>query len=336
MSRSLKLITLVLGMLLLSAATSCAEEPSAADILKQSYAAESLSAFSGRLRTTLLFGNGSLSSNVIVFRNGRRSRMEYATGPSVGSVIIDDGSSVITLDPPAKTAYVSGTPEAPEHLDLLLANYRPAITGWGKIAGRTCYVVRLEPRYKGNPSKKLWIDKTSMVALKTERYDSDGKLATSTEYTTIDFSIRPSSSLFTIPRGWKSVRLAGESSYDSPDAVRKAVGFAPLKPGYVPRGYSFDGYYIRETRATVRFAGLRYTNGLNTISVFERKGPCPGFGRGRGRGARHQGRGAGAGSCLLAEDPQARMLSTNVGDLAVIVVGDISETELKKMASSLK
>jgi hypothetical protein len=88
---------------------------------------------------------------------------------------------------------------------------------------------------------------------------------------------------------------------------------------------------------------LRYTNGLNTISVFERKGGCfgRGFRCGRGRGGPgcgiNMGCGrAGAGCCLLMDNSQARMAHTIAGDLTVIIVGDIAASELQKMGNSFR
>jgi len=331
---------LVLISLIISA--SAYASPNASDILRKSYAAENQVTFSGRLTTTVYRGGAAASAEVNVFRSGRRSRMEYVTGPSAGTVIIDDGSSMIRLDSSARTAYVSQIPNAPERLGLLMSNYAPVMIGTSRIAGRECYELKLGPKCKCEPSKKLWIDKQSQVALKTEGYGSDGRIASSTAYSRIDYSARPSATLFQIPRGWQAVRTAAESAVGL-DAVRKAVGFTPVKPGYVPKGYRFDDYYVRNMPKCAPFAGLRYANGLNTISVFERKGGCfgPGFRCGRGRGGPGCGRGmgcgrAGAGCCVLMDDPQARMAHTIAGDLTVIIVGDIAASELQKMGNSFR
>ena len=317
--------------------------PNAAGILRDSYAAEKKLQFAGRLTTKVVCRAGvPPSADVKIVRSGRMSKMEYLSGPSAGTSIIDDGKSMIRLVTSSRTAYVSKTPEAPEQLDLLLANYTPVLAGSGKIAGRECYEIKLAPKCVGNPWKKLWIDKTSHLTLKTERYGSDGALVSSTEYGSVDYSARPTASQFRVPSGWKTVNLAGAPGVGL-SAIQKAVGFAPIRPNYVPKGYKFDDYYLQNTPKCTPFAGLRYTNGLNTISVFERKGGCfgPGYGCGRGRG---RGRGCGRGGCssaepgccLLVNEPQAKMVHTTVGDLTVIVVGDIALTELQKMANSFR
>ena len=331
---------LLLGVLAVVAVTHAATD--AIGILKRSYSAESRAILTGQIKTTVYgWRGGQTSAEVRISRSGRRSRMDYLSGPLSGTTVIDTGDAVIRLNSAAKTAYISKTPEASKHLDQLLANYRPLLVGSSKVAGRTCYEVRLEPKYKGNPSERLWIDKTSLIALKTERHNSDGRLAISTEYVKANFAGRPAATLFAVPKGWKSVHLAGGTTTES--QVRKAVGFTPVKPGYVPKGYSYSGCSTCNTCATMQCAGFRYSNGLNTISIFERKGACNGngaccgTGRGRGwRGGRGAGGGPGTGTCRLADNLQARMYRATAGDLTVILVGDIAENELQKMANSFK
>lgn len=310
---------------------------SPSDILKRSYAAESNTSYSGRLRTTLHLGSGQASADVNVFRSGRSSRLEYLTGPAAGVAIIDDGKAIVRLNKSEKTAVITRTPTPPENLALLLKNYRASLARSDQVAGRKCYVIHLIPNYSGNPSKKLWIDYSTFIPLKTERYDADGKLVMSTQFTSINLSARPPRSTFDVPDGWKIVELPGQPSVSNAQAASKVAGFSLLEPSYVPRGYVREGYFICETCPRACCAGVRYSNGLNTISIFQRKTQILGRGQGRGwRGGRGNGQGAGTGKCIVAENPEARMLQTAVNGLRVVLVGDISENELRKMAASLK
>lgn len=327
---------LVMTMLVLSSRAGAAEL-SATDIVKKAYGAESHVTYSGHMRTTLYSGSRATSADVNVWRAGKRSRMEYVSGPSAGSVVIDDGSSVITLRTSSKTAVVSSTPEQPSDVNLLLANYNPIQRGTELVAGRVCYRIEFSPKCGCNPSQKLWIDKHTFVPLKTERYSCDGRLVSQSEYSRISFAQRLNASLFSVPDGWKIVRVSTELETQSTEEMRKAVGFVPKKPGYVPKGYKFDGYSVAQPCPASRFAALRYTNGLNTISVFSGKG-CPGMGRGRGRGAGWRGgrQGSCGETCLLARSPNGRMMRKMVGDITVILIGDIAESELQKMANSIR
>ncbi len=330
MKRGWIMMSLILGL----AVTSAGAEMSATSMLKKSYDSEARTSYTARIRTTLHSSSGDKSADVLVYRSGKKMRMEYLTGASAGSVIIDDGKSVTRLHSATKTAYISGTPEAPKRLDLLLANYTPVLIGRDSVAGRSCYLLAIRPRSSGNPSQRLWLDQKTFIALKTERYGFNGKRTTSTEYSSIDYSKHPASSLFALPRGWKTVRLAA-SGDGTLASVRAAVGFTPVKPGHVPAGYGFDGYYLRQNPRGMRFAGLRYTNGMNTISIFQHKGQCgngQGFGRGRGRG--QGGAGRGCASCMLAESPHMQMVCTYTGGLTIVVIGDLSSEELARTANS--
>lgn len=316
--------------LLILAIVSCiqAASPTAVDIIKRSRLAEDKCCYTGHLKTTAYTQQGSVSAEVAVYDNGKKSRMEYVTGPSKGRVILDDGVHVIRLDASQRTAFASEAPECPCQMDLLLANYTPTLQGNAKIAGRECYVIQLKPKSPRDPSKRLWLDKKTMVALKTEKSGANGKLESSTVYTAVDYAKRPANALFAVPAGWKTVHPADQPNTLA--AVRKAVGFTPIKPGYVPHSYRFDNYYLRNTPECKQFAGLRYTNGMNTISIFERKGPCPNEGRGRGS-CRES-----CAACLVAGNPQVRAAQRSLGDLAIIVIGDLSDVELKKIADSIK
>lgn len=321
-------------LILCLAISSAVAEMSATEILKKSYYADARASYSGRMRTTVYTASGGTSADVLINRNGAKTRMEYLSGASAGTVLLDDGKSVTQLDSRARTAYVSGTPEAPERLDLLLANYTAVLVGKDSIAGRNCYTIAVRPKASGNPSKRLWVDRGTFLALKTERFSFDGRRTMSSEYTNIDYSKRPDPSIFSIPEGWKTVRL-GASGDSSLESVRSAVGFTPRKPSHVPPGYGFGGYYLRENPRGMRFAGLRYTNGMNTVSIFERKGQCGngwGFGRGRGRGQGAPRR--GCASCMLDQGDHAQIACSYTGGLTIVVVGDLSADELGRIVNS--
>lgn len=312
-----------------------AAQPDAVELLRKSYTAESRVCFVGNLRTTLFMGGRSISAEIKVERSGRRMRMEYLTGCWAGGVVIDDGTSVIRLVPSQRTAYISRTPPPPDRLDLLLANYRVMLSDSGEVAGRNCYILSIKPNHPGNPSKKLWIDKAALVALKTERFSSDGRLCMSSEYTRADFSARPPDRSLTVPAGWKKIELASQCTQCAED-IQKAVGFTPIKPSYVPAGYKFDGYSsVTSTCGRMMCAALRYTDGFNTISVFECR--CSGCGvRGRGRGWRGGASGGCGSACAKAENPSARLVRTTIGNITFTIVADIAESELNKIAASFQ
>ena len=327
MRRAIILITLVVCVVLSAWGVSQATLPSAVDLLKKTYAAESFGTHTGKLHTIVCTSNKSVAADVNIEQFGRHTRMEYTSGPSAGMVIIDNGDSVIRLVKPAKTAYISNVQASMANIDLLIKNYKPVLVGSGRIAGRDCRIVRVEPKCAGNPWRKLWIDKTSFVTLKTEEHNCEGKVSMMSEYSQVDYSSHPSSTLFTIPKGWKSVRIASKPESRCLEEARKAVGFTPLKPRYVPAGYVYDGYSATCSMGGVKCAaGLRYTNGLIAISVFECK--CCDKDNGQNCG-QHDNR-------MLGHNPNAHIVQTRVGNINISIMGDVSERELQRMAKSFK
>ncbi|MGB9589044.1 MAG: hypothetical protein ACPL7O_12770, partial [Armatimonadota bacterium] len=135
----IRAIVLLTVCLLLGVWNAYGSQLSPPDILKRSYAAESSTSYSGRLRTTLYLGSGQASADVNIFRSGRSSRLEYLTGPAAGVAIIDDGKTIVRLNKSEKTAVITRTPTPPENLALLLKNYRASLAGSDQVAGRKCY-----------------------------------------------------------------------------------------------------------------------------------------------------------------------------------------------------
>ncbi len=306
---------------------------SAREIVERAYASEKNATFQGVMLTSVLVNGKLVSAKVKVYRSRGKTRMEYLTGPAAGTVIIENNNSVTTI--PAKE-----TPQrtclqyrASNYLDQLLENYTPKLAGSQSIASRNCYVIKLEPRFSGNPASKIWVDKGNYVILKIDRYASNGKLVSLSQYANIDFSAKPPDFLFRAPTN--AGKLSARKSLED---VHKEVGFTPLKPKYIPKGYSFEGYYTKAMPCGLSFVALKYVNGLNTISVFESKCPCRGascISKGHGRRAGRCG-GSAPGACMLADRPQARMFYSKVGDITIVVVGDAPTSELKKITESIK
>lgn len=311
---------------------------SAREIVEKTYAAEKKATLQGIKFVSVQAGRAPVSSKVRVYRSQGRSRMEFLTGPTAGTIIIESNNSIITISAKQKMPTACLQHKTGDYLSQLFKNYVPKLVGSQSIAGRNCYIIKLEPKFSGNPTSKIWVDKEKYIILRTDWYGLNGRLFSLSRYDSIDFSARPPDSLFTAPIKPESSAVCRSTM--NINEVRKAVGFTPLKPKYLPKGYTFDGYYIQTSPCGISFAALKYANGLNTISVFESKCPCAGPGcmadnRGQkrrfGRGAR-----CGPNGCILADRPHARMFQTRVGDITIAVVGDAPTSELVKIAESIK
>lgn len=305
---------------------------SAPVILKKALDAERTARYEATAITSLKMNGKRLNARVRLYKSGPRTRFEYLSGPSKGIIITDDGRSLVTLCPRRGCTSAQLRATFAESLDNLLANYSPKLIGTDNVASRRTYVIELVPRAKGTPSSRIWIDMSTFVILGNERYSSAGDTISSTRFETVDYSARPPVSLF-------QAKPAADISLEyckTQEEVQKKVGFTLLMPKHVPAGYALAGYYISQTPCGQPLAGIKYSNGLNTITVLEGDCPCATRScapRGRGQGC---GGGPGLGACMLTRSAQARVFRNIVGSITVVVVGDAPDMELRKMAESFR
>lgn len=155
-----------------------------------------------------------------------------------------------------------------KNLHLIFANYTVRQLPDEHVAGREAYVISLVPRYSGNPGLKRWIDKETFLRLKQERYNSEGKLTFSSQFTEIRFGKKiPKEELNDIP---KSVKDKGfRPPYQViPDIeeLKERSRFSLSLPGYLPSGYSFqEGALLNDGQKV----SLTYSNGLETIVLWQ-------------------------------------------------------------------
>jgi negative regulator of sigma E activity len=263
--------------------------------------------------------------------------MEYASGPMSGVVVIEDGKSVYTLVKSTKMVYAAIPPPATDRVKLLLSNYTPVASGKEKVAGRLTDVISLQPKTPGNPKLVLWVDEKTGIILRSERYLHTGVLATRSTYSSISFSPVLSSTLYTLPKQWRRVNTGAASNPISADQIRKLAGFKPLKPLYVPKGYILDGFFLCRTGSGKIAAVLKYTDGLNSITVFEREcgnGQGRGMGRGYGRRMRAGNMGMGKNRCMTKSEPFGIVGEAQVNSIMITLTADISQSQIQKITNS--
>jgi negative regulator of sigma E activity len=214
-----------------------------------------------------------------------------------------------------------GTEEA-----LVLRNFQPRLEGEERIAGRLAYRIQLAPRHRGDAWRRLWIDRQTFLRLGTEIYDGNDRLVRSTRFQEIEIDphdpldpdmFRPTPYVLSVTQH----TISDEEQGKSVEQVSQAVGFPIRLPRFVPQGYVFDGAYTYpcECGCEKPAAQVRWSNGLNTISMFECGPPC----------------GAGA-ACLTATKGRTANVPVDLGGQSVLFVGDTERANLQKMAQSLK
>ncbi|MBI5817538.1 MAG: hypothetical protein HZA88_00975 [Verrucomicrobia bacterium] len=337
MMRAILLISVAAMALAVSGASDTGSPASTgpAERLRAAQGAEERLTLRATLNTATFSRQSSVSSQVVVCRKPGCCRWEYQAPALKGLVMIEKGDAVIRLDPAQKTACVGCSCREAGAFDLLLKNYTVTAERTESIIGRAADVLVIKHREAGHPAKKVWVDQATSLILRSEYYSSDGELTTLTFYTDIDWKPKLVGSLFDVPDDWKKVAVGDDpGKHWDREKLSKEVGFNVREPAYLPAGFALDGFLLYHCRCGTASAHLRYVDGLNSVSVFERFVQCPGRGRGRGFGW-GKGRGGGRNCELLANQP-GRMLVKQVGDLSYILIGDLPETELSKIADSIK
>ena len=242
---------------------------------------------------------------------------------------------------------VSWRPPEPR-LSLLLRNYHILPGPVETVAGRRALRLRIDPRFPGNPHKQAWLDLATGITLRADLYDSSGRLVSRSEF--LEFHPQRSlpASLFAVPdagRQAPGVSSAQQTEREAPTerpsvsvggggAKRGAgprarsgsmtsgvsperVSFDPALPRYLPRGYVRDR--ITRTRSDgTEVARALFTDGLNTLSLLEWRGP-----REPEEGGRERFWGPGD------------RVRWNNGPIHAMLSGDLAAAELKRIAGSI-
>jgi negative regulator of sigma E activity len=216
-----------------------------------------------------------------------------------------------------------------KNIQLVKKNYYVRVGEKQHLVNRAAFIVTLQPRVANRPRHWIWVDKDSGLPLKTEVYSSEGQLALVSAYSKIDFAPKLSGEDFKlkIPRK-ASVREVEEKTNLELAKAEELFGEKVMLPAYLP-----SGFVLRDI--TVSFIGgncrlqLLYSDGLSSISVFQetsrrrvRKGVF--FQKGvKIAGPQFQTRGLN------------KMLGFPSGDRQIMLIGDISEEEISKIAQSI-
>jgi len=324
------------------------------ELLRKTYANQLSISHTGTLKTTVFLGEETSTSTVEIRQKNGKMRMDYKSGISVGPSIIDDGKNVMRIDNKNRMVVRSAIPSADDNISLLLSNYEVVLKGTEKVANRQTVILQILPKRKGNPSKKLWIDKLTFMPLRREYYNADGVLTTLTFYKQINYLAKIKDSDFLPPKDWRTIKSPQMMRKLSKEQIAEIVEFDIVEPKYMPEGYVLDGFYLlqppmrrRKGENTRYIVHLRYVDGLNTIFIYERTFPPPRRGirgllrRPRGKpdamrdrdGPRGMRRGRRFRPRFL-DNRRGRTIRIVKDDLNVILVADIAEAELQKIADS--
>lgn len=336
------------------------------DILKRAWGNEGTIPLVGRVSTLGYYGDKKVSSAInLYWYPPKKIRREVQIQNTIRLVLISDETSEWRYFPKRNIVIISPLSlesiMTPARWELLQKNYSIKQIETQKIINRPTTVIQIEPKHAGNPSRKLWIDKSQPIVLRSEQYNCDTQLVLTSYFTALNLKKKIDLALFTIPT---SARVSRQST-----AFHQRYTFAngeryfrhSLKTAtYLPSGYTFDGCYLWQPRYRLvpYTIQLRYTDGLNTISIFEHtlrlSGEVANDRRGRWFNwfrkqrtqqfsqERERKRPREPESQRERQDysfftqPHEKIIRVVKGNIQCIIIADLPQVELKKIALGLR
>ena len=332
-------VSLTVAMLALVA---FASGQSAVERLRQSEKAKSTLSYQARVETVNP-GQGTRGKvQATVYQKGPLSRISYMLPGGKQRILLDDGKNVYELDATTKTVIKSSPTKEPSRIETLLANYEVTITGTATVAGRVCDVIWVRGKRAGSPSRRVWVDRETALVLRSDSFDATGRLTAQTAFSSVDYDAKLAPELFRVPQGWTVREVAWDAGrHYSHEEISRVVGFRVPVAGYMPSGFVLDGYHLSRCAGGVPYCLARYVDGLASVSIISRHEVCPKCGKsaggGQGRGRQHRyGQGSGKGLCGSPMRASATTAVLTKNGVTSLVVGDLSKSELERIAAGLK
>lgn len=137
--------------------------------------------------------------------------------------------------------------------------YIPKLGGSGKVAGRDCQIVILEPRDQYRYTQMIWVDRATFLPLKSQTVNDRGQAVSTFVFSEVEIGKRPDKALFDVRMAGKRTQAAGVSMGALDD-----VWILTPPPGYV-----------RILESMRPLPGIKtpvlhsvYSDGLSNLSVF--------------------------------------------------------------------
>lgn len=328
-------------------------------LVGQVQAARRNTTLTARLLTTIRLEGQTLRSEATLARGPGVVQVEYLTGRFAGWKLFVQDGLVWRVDPQGK-AQPSPAGADPSGLGMkfspdLIVHY----DGFGWAAGRRALRYTVAPPHAGPARVRLALDAQTLYPLRLLRYGPHGQLLSATTYESVNYKA-PSPPRVVVPA--VAARAEGhpagrKTRVAKPEELAKMLGGPLLKPKYVPAGFQLSGTFLHET-VRRKTAELRYSDGLRTLAVLQFTRPAlaqrlPADDRGvrrqhenaeerralwqrwqqtRGPGQANEGAHKGGlwGNLLRGDVVRERR-----GDRLIIVVGEVSRTELQKVLDSI-
>ena len=260
--------------------------PAAADLFVRILQSDDLFTYQGRQITT--YWTTGRAADVEVFHQPPDLSRIYYLDPEVlhGRLLVSDGHQQWQYDPRTHTLrHRLLSPSALEPDDLLsytllranyLLNVDPQPRTWVE---RKVWLITMKRPGGRTLARKFWVDAGSGLILKREIYREDGKLVVTVAFSDITFHPRPSSLNFRMAALAKmpGIHMVETASVAESPLLLTAVRSQLSGQAYAPSVLS--GYRLMGA-STTQVGGkpllhLRYSDGLNLVSLFEQRRTLP-------------------------------------------------------------
>ncbi len=298
-------------------------------IVRRALASEATTPYVGVKESRVRVGEKWVMSRAMVARRPPNlRRIHYITPPLTGITMWQNDQQTFRYEPKGQQLQIydksrHSASGAVEEEALVLRNYRPQLEGEERVAGRMTERIKLAPRHPGDAWKRIWVDPETGLQLGSADYDGDDRLLRQTRFLEVSFEPVDAEDFRPPPFVMKLARktYSDEAQRKSVDEVSRILGFPIKLPRFVPDGYRFDGAYTYpcECGCEKPAAQVRWSNGLNTISMFQCGHPC-------GKGA----------ACTMTVGAHSASVHIAVGNESFLFVGETDRANLEKMAQSLK
>lgn len=327
-------------------ATSKPRIPTAAVLYLKSLHADDLYSYRGRQVTTY-WRPGRSESVIVSHRAPDLRRIDYLA-PDVerGRSVVTTGAQQWQYDPGAKRLLhrriqpgEQADADAAASYDLLRANYIVGVARTTQnTANRKVFVLTIARKTNRTLARKLWIDAATGLALKFENYDDHGKLVVTVAFSDINYHVNLPRALFDLSAIARrpGVRLeqepaSGETALKL-SAVSRELGGAALAPSTI------NGYRLISAART-RNAGnnmlhIRYSDGLNLVSLFERRRKEVRRPTRVPKSMRPTQIGRRKGH--VVHQPSITTLNWDTRSLNITLMGEVGEATLRSLASSVE
>ena len=256
--------------------------PSAAQLYDLSRDADANYSYRGR-QVTSSWKAGKTLAITVSHRAGGWDRIDYTAPDRLrGHSLVSNGRQEWQLNPQTKTLTVRAVSPRPNDAtedatgyNLLRSNYTLSLESVPEtFANRKAFVLTITRKSNHTIARRLWIDAATNIVLRREVFQEDGRLAVTVAFTEIDFHPKFAPDAFSIPgmrgeTGIRTIKIARDP--EQPIDIRAVAGqldrkaIAPPNPA----GYRLIGAGVLPYKANRTALHLRYSDGLNLVSLFE-------------------------------------------------------------------